>query len=74
MTLEERLDQWASQSPHLIVTDAERTFIEDLRRAAANGVGYGQMQQLIEWEWQHKHPGAAWGPEYFEKRLAQRTP
>lgn len=70
MTLEERLDEWLKQ-PGTFVTRAERDFIMEMRAAAANGVGYGWMQQVIEWEWQSKGPGA-WGPEYFHKQLAER--
>jgi len=68
MTLEERLEQWLRQ-PGTCVTREERTFIEDMRKARAAGVGYGWMQQIIEWEWQSKDPKAAWGPEKFEQEL-----
>lgn len=70
-TLEQRLAEWASQ-PGAVVTAPERTFIALMRNAAASGVGYGWMQQVIEWEWQSKGLGAL-GPEYAgrERRKAQ---
>jgi hypothetical protein len=71
MTLEDRLNGWLKQ-PGTRVTPAERQFIADMRKAAAAGVGYGWMQQVTEWEWQSKDPIGAWGPESYEKELAQR--
>lgn len=71
MTLEERLNEWLKQQPGARVTPAERTFIEHMCRAAAAGVGYGWMQQVIEWEWESKVPGGSWGPQYYEKLIAQ---
>jgi hypothetical protein len=65
MKLEQRLEQWLKQ-PGTVVTDAERQFIRDMRWAAEHGVGYGWMQQIIEWEWQSKDPIGAWGPERHE--------
>lgn len=44
----------------------ERGFIWEMRRSAAHGVGYGWMQQVIEWEWQSTGTGA-WGPELHDK-------
>lgn len=70
MTLEERLDQWLKQ-PGTFVTEAERTFIADMRKARAAGVGYGWMQQVTEWEWQSHDPVGAWGPESFERERVQ---
>lgn len=67
MSVEDKLALWLKQ-PGTVVTAAERQFIEDIRKAAANGVGYGWMQQIIEWEWQSKGPGA-WGPEYFNREI-----
>lgn len=72
MTVEDHLARWALQDPTCIVTAAERAFIEDMRHYAAQGVGYGWMQQIVEWEWQSKGPGA-WGPEYFEKVIARMS-
>lgn len=69
-TVEEYIAQWASQMPGLRARDAEMQFISDMRRAAANGVGYGWMQQMIEVEWNHKHPNHAWGVSYFTKKIA----
>lgn len=68
MTLEEKLGEWEKQGPTAVVWPAERQFIDDMRKAAAAGIGYGWMQQVIEWEWQSKGPGA-FGPEYYEKEL-----
>lgn len=68
LTLEQRLAQWASQ-PGAFVTAAEWEFIQHMRDAARCGVGYGWMQQIIEWEWDEKSPHS-WGPEYHERQLA----
>lgn len=67
-TVEDRLAEWLKQ-PGAVVTAAQRQFIDDMRRARAAGVGYGWMQQVIEWEWQARGTGA-FGPEYFNKRIA----
>ena len=72
MTVEERLAEWEKQ-PGAKVSQAERNFIDDLRHYAAQGVGYGWMQQVIEWEWQAKDPTGAFGPEYFEKHRAEQV-
>lgn len=58
MTLEERLEEWAKQ-PGAVVSAAERLFIRDFRRARKQGVGYGWMLQIIEWEWQSVDPAGA---------------
>lgn len=50
MTVEEILAQWQKQ-PGAVVTPAERQFIADMRKAAAAGVGYGWMRQVVGWEW-----------------------
>lgn len=63
MSLEDKLAKWAQQ-PGAVVTAPERQFIEDMRKAARAGVGYGWMQQIIEWEWQSVG-SEAWGPEIF---------
>jgi hypothetical protein len=68
MSVESKLELWARQ-PGARVTQAEWQFIADMRHAAANGVGYGWMQQIIEWEWQSLGH-AAFGPEYFHKRIS----
>lgn len=52
---------------------ADHQFIADMRRAAANDVGYGFMQQVIEWEWQEKHLIGAWGPEYFNAEAQKQA-
>lgn len=67
-TVEDRLGEWSKQ-PGAVVTDAQRQFIADMRSARESGVGYGWMQQIIEWEWQNKAPGS-WGPEYFRAEIA----
>jgi hypothetical protein len=64
MTLEERLDQFLKQ-PGTSITHEELGFIAHMRECASHGVGYGWMQQVIEWEWQSKDPHGAWGPERF---------
>jgi hypothetical protein len=73
-TVEDRLGEWAAQGPTCRVSLAEWQFIEAMRSFARAGVGYGWMQQVIEWEWQHAAdkkglPGSAWGPEYYEGRI-----
>lgn len=55
------------------ISVVDRQFIADMRRAAANEVGYGFMQQVTEWEWQDKDEFGAWGPEYFEKEIERLT-
>lgn len=67
-TVEQRLFEWAKQ-PGAVVTSAEWDFIADMRHARANGVGYGWMQQVIEWEWQDESPETALGPESYEREL-----
>jgi hypothetical protein len=67
-TLEQRLAHFLEQ-PGAVVTEPERWFIDKMRLAAASGVGYGWMQQVIEWEWRSKDSAGAWGPEYYATRL-----
>ncbi len=69
-TVEDHLNEWLLQ-PGTVVSEAERKCIQAVRDFASLGVGYGWMQQVIEWEWQSKGIGS-WGPEYFERLLAQR--
>ena len=66
-TVEQRLNEWLSQ-PGTVVSGPEREFISYMRKSAAQGVGYGWMQQVIEWEWKSKGSGS-WGPEYFQAQL-----
>lgn len=49
-SVEEILDIWEKQ-PGAVVSGAERQFIQDMRKAAMCGVGYGWMKQIIDWEW-----------------------
>lgn len=63
MTAEDRLAKW-SEFSGMSVPQPESEFIADMRKAARAGVGYGWMQQIIEWEWQSVGSGA-WGPELF---------
>lgn len=70
LTVEERLAEWMKQ-PGAYVTESERWFIDKMRLAAASGVGYGWMQQVIEWEWQTKDKHVALGPEYYESANAE---
>jgi hypothetical protein len=67
MSIEQKLAKWLEQ-PGTFVTPAERQFIADMRKARDNGVGYGWMQQIIEWEWQSQGPGS-FGPEYFHNEI-----
>jgi len=53
------------------ISVSDRQFIADMRKAAADAVGYGFMQQVIEWEWQDHDEIGAWGPEYFERERKQ---
>lgn len=69
MTVEQKLDDWLQQ-PGAFVTQDERQFIADMRKARSAGVGYGWMQQIIEWEWQSTGVGA-WGPEHFQRRIQE---
>jgi len=66
MTLEDKINQWLQQ-PGTAVSSAEFEFIRNMRRAATAGVGYGWMQQIIEWEWNGTTDGKGWGPEYFSR-------
>lgn len=55
-SVEASLAAWASQAPGLRVSPAECEFIAAMRRAAAFGVGYGWMRQIIGVEWRHVDP------------------
>lgn len=55
MTVEEILAIHHKQ-PGAFTTPAEYQFIRDMRKAAAAGVGYGWMKQIISWEWKHLDP------------------
>ena len=70
-----KLQQWMQQ-PGARLLPGELEFLEQVRRFAAMGVGYGFMQQIIEWEWQDDcaragFPGGAWGPESHELEMRQ---
>ena len=69
-TLEQRLSEWAFHPDRIdtFITPNEKWFIAQMRAAASNGVGYGWMQQIIEWEWLSTGIGA-WGPEYFQRKI-----
>ena len=67
-TVEEYLAEWLKQ-PGTFVTEAERRFIDDMRKAAVHGVGYGWMQSIIEVEWKARVPVGGWGPSFFEQRI-----
>lgn len=69
MTIESKLAIWAKQAG-AFVSNSEREFIACMRLYASKGVGYGWMQQLIEWEWQSKGQGS-WGPEYVETKIKE---
>jgi hypothetical protein len=66
----EKLAVWAQQ-PNAVVSPAEMAFLAAIREARAGYVGYGWMQQVIEWAWQEESGEGAWGPEYFGKQIAQ---
>ena len=51
-----------------LCTAAERRFVEAMNAAADDGVGFGWMQQVAEWEWLHRHGPGAWGPFDFQRR------
>lgn len=57
-TVEQILAIWEKQ-PGARVSNAERQFIRDMRKAAENRVGYGWMKQVIDWEWSALHPDSA---------------
>lgn len=69
MSVEQKIAKWLEQ-PGTFVTAAKSQFIADMRSAADRGVGYGWMQQIIEWEWQSKGPGSH-GPEYYHKLIKE---
>lgn len=68
-TVEDRLKEWLRQ-PGAVVTEAQIQFIAEMRKTASAGVGYGWMQQIIEWEWQSKSVGPL-GPEYYGERIRE---
>ena len=51
----------------------EREYLRALREAASQGVGYGWMQQVCEWEWRDYLQGkaGAWGPYYYENLVTR---
>jgi len=69
VSIEKKLQKFLKQPGAMPMTSHEHRFILDMRTAASNGVGYGWMQQIIEWEWQEKAPGMSFGPEYYETTI-----
>lgn len=67
MELPTKLKEWL-KLPGARLLPREIEFIARMRESAATGVGYGFMQQVIEWEWQDRAIGSH-GPEYFRKRI-----
>ena len=70
-----KLKAWLRQ-PGTRLTATEAEFIQSLRAFAAEGVGYGWMQSVIEMEWddvckRQGLPNAAWGPDYHGRRIAE---
>lgn len=60
------------RDPICRVTQEEKEFILAMRDASRKGVGYGWMQQIIEWEWQDKSgEEMAWGPEWHMNLLLE---
>lgn len=49
-TVEEMLQRWPGSTGE--IPEMVRRFIEEMRRAA--DMGYGAMQQIIEWEWRRR--------------------
>jgi hypothetical protein len=67
-TLEDHLAAFLKM-PGTFITHREQIFIRHMREAAAEGVGYGWMQQVIEWEWQSKDPNGAFGPTWYQAQV-----
>lgn len=70
-----KLQKWLEQ-PGSVLTTGDRAFVEEVRTYARLGVGFGFMQQVIEWVWQewaaqYGLQGSSWGPEYFGARIAE---
>jgi hypothetical protein len=81
LTVEEHLARWAVPKgvcPEGRISDATLAFIVDIRRAAKEGVGYGAMQQIIEWEWAYRLQedqqlsSGAFGPAHFWELLDEK--
>lgn len=75
MSLPAKLVAWAGENNGRI-TDAEAAFCDAVDRLSRAGVGFGFMQQVCEWMWQDfcarlNLPGGAWGPEYFNEKIAK---
>ncbi len=75
--LPKKLQEWLKQ-PGSVLTQADRDFVQDADLYARLGVGYGFMQQVTEWLWQEwadkvNLPGSAWGPEFFNAKIAELT-
>lgn len=52
------------------VGEVEQAFVQMVHAFAFLGVGYGFMQQIIEWIWQETRIGSgAIGPEFYEKKI-----
>ena len=71
----EKLKAWSLQ-PGTVLDPAEEEFVRLLGHYFRDGIGYGFAQQVIEWMWQELAeadgvPGSAWGPEYFNARVAE---
>src|SRR5262249_2076973 len=67
--LPQKLRDWLRQ-PGSVLLPGFREFVVAVREFAAHGVGYGFMQQVIEWIWQEKDPIGAWGPEFHSRMQA----
>lgn len=75
MRLPKKLTDWAAQCEGAMITEYELEFLRAVNRAADFGVGFGWMQQVIEWAWQEQSeidglPGSSWGPEYFGTKIS----
>ena len=47
------IGDWEALTPGITLRTEERYFIASMCRATGKGMGYGKMQQLIEWVWQN---------------------
>ena len=65
-----RMLDWEAQDPSVCrITTADLKYIIAVREAYSAGVGFGAMQQIVEWIWQENNPDLSWGPEYYNKKI-----
>lgn len=73
--LPEKLRKW-HQQPYSVLDPECVKFVEQVHEFARRGVGYGFMQQVIEWIWQEETEkrygtNGAWGPEFFAAQIRE---